>query len=89
MKKTPMRMCVACRNMFAKKDLLRIVRTDESVSLDFTGKKSGRGAYICDNPECIAKCVKAKLLDKVFAQPISDDVYGYIKEEYAKHSQNR
>lgn len=61
MRKTPQRSCISCRNVFDKKDLLRIVRTPEGqVEVDPTGKMSGRGAYICSNPECIKKQLSGK-----------------------------
>lgn len=79
-------MCIACRQEKDKKDMLRIVRRqDGTVSLDFTGKQAGRGAYICDDPACIEKCVKNKLIGKVFDAQVGDDVYNYIAEEYAGH----
>lgn len=66
-KKIPMRMCIACHEMKPKKEMLRIVKPkDGEVSIDFTGKAAGRGAYICDNSECIKKLRKARLLNKVF-----------------------
>ena len=83
MKKPPVRMCIACRNAYEKKQMLRIVKDkDGNISLDFTGKKAGRGAYICDSEACIDKCVKNKLLNKNFAQDISPEVYDAIKEQY-------
>ena len=76
-------MCVACRGLFEKNDLLRIVRTPEGeIVLDRTGKKAGRGAYICDNPDCIKKCVKAKLLNKTFKNFVSTEVYDKILADY-------
>lgn len=57
-KKIPSRMCVVCRNMFEKPDLIRVVKGADGVSIDLTGKKAGRGAYVCKNPECFEKCVK-------------------------------
>ena len=55
-KKTPLRMCLGCSEMFPKKDLIRVVKSKEGeISLDFTGKKSGRGAYLCKSGECFAK----------------------------------
>lgn len=85
-KKIPMRMCVVCRQMMPKSTLLRIVKTPEGeIKLDFSGKTGGRGAYICDNEECIRKCIRKKTLNYVFKTEISEDIYQYIGEEYAKH----
>lgn len=76
-------MCIACRNAYEKNQMLRIVKDkDGNISLDFTGKKSGRGAYICDNIQCIEKCIKNKILNRSFAQEISDEVYNAIKKQY-------
>lgn len=86
MKKTVERMCVACREVKDKKELLRIVKDKEgNVSLDFTGKKAGRGAYICDNPKCIDKCCKAKLLNRIFECEINQEIYQEIKAVYDEH----
>ena len=83
-KKVPMRTCCGCRQSFPKKELIRIVRTPEGeVVIDYSGKKAGRGAYICDKPECIEKCVKNKILGRVFEQEISSEVYDAIKRQYA------
>jgi len=76
-------MCVACREMKPKNTMLRVVKTAEGeISLDFTGKKNGRGAYICDSEACVKKLKKAKLLSKVFSAPVSDEVYAGIEEAY-------
>lgn len=83
MKKPPVRMCIACRGAYEKKQMLRIVKDkDGNISLDFTGKKAGRGAYICDNIACIEKCVKNRLLNRTFEQEISPEVYDAIKKQY-------
>lgn len=83
MKNVPMRMCVACREMKPKNEMLRIVRSPGGeISLDFTGKKNGRGAYICDCEACIKKLCKAKLLNKAFSAPVDDAVYRGIEEAY-------
>ena len=82
-KQTPQRMCVSCRALFDKRDLLRIVRTPEgNVLFDLTGKLAGRGAYLCKDPECLKKCVKAKLLNKVFKTPVSDEAYRGLLDRY-------
>lgn len=75
-KKTPMRMCVGCREMKPKKELIRIVKNKENeISVDFTGKKPGRGAYICNDVDCLKKVKKAGKLEKTFGMNISDDIY--------------
>lgn len=82
-KKIPLRQCIACREAKEKKAMLRVVKNAEGkVFLDFSGKASGRGAYICDNPACITKLKKGKLLDKVFSCRIDEGIYAAIEEEY-------
>ena len=82
-KKIPMRMCISCHEMKPKKEMLRIVKPKEGeVSIDFTGKAAGRGAYICDNSECIKKLRKARLLNKVFSAEIPQEVYDKIEVEF-------
>jgi len=79
----PQRMCVSCRQLFDKRDLLRIVRTPEGeVRFDPTGKMAGRGAYLCKDPECLKRTVKTKLLNKVFKTVISDEAYKSLAEQY-------
>jgi predicted RNA-binding protein YlxR (DUF448 family) len=71
-KHVPQRTCVACRTTGAKRGLIRIVRgTDGSVEVDETGKKSGRGAYLCHNTECWDKALKSKILEYALKTPIS------------------
>jgi len=87
-KKIPLRMCIACREMKTKNEMLRIVRTPTGeYKLDTVGKMAGRGAYICDDPKCIELCVKKKLLNKVFSSEIPDEIYEYIRGEYASYKQ--
>ncbi len=82
--KKPQRMCIACKAMKDKKELLRIVKTPEGeIELDFTSKKNGRGAYVCKDLECISKCRKGKILNRAFHQEISDDVYKKLEEDYS------
>ena len=81
-KKVPMRMCTGCGEMFEKRTLVRVVKSPEGdVSLDWTGKKSGRGAYVCKNPECLKLARKKKAFERAFSQPISDEVYNLMEEE--------
>ena len=79
-KKIPMRKCVGCNRSKPKKELLRIVKSpDGEISVDTTGKKSGRGAYICTDQECFEKMRKSKRLDKTFEAPVPDLVYEEIE----------
>ena len=80
-KKVPQRMCIACRSMQDKRNLLRVVRTPNGeIEIDETGKKNGRGAYVCKNKDCIEKCKKGKHLSKTFKQNIDESVYQKILE---------
>jgi len=73
-KKIPMRMCVGCKNMFPKRELLRVVKSDDNtLQLDTTGKKNGRGAYICAKQECFQKAVKQKQLQRALEQELSEE----------------
>ena len=86
-KKLPIRMCCGCGESFPKRDLVRIVKSpDGTISLDRTGKKSGRGAYICPNLDCLTKAQKNKRIDKVFACTIPTEVYEVLKNEPSKDS---
>ena len=81
-KKISMRMCNGCMEMKPKKELIRVVKTnEEEVLVDLTGKKSGRGAYVCKSIECLEKAFKAKRLNKNLQTNISDDIYNKLKEE--------
>lgn len=87
-KKTPERKCTGCGEKRTKFELLRVVRApDGTVSLDFTGKKSGRGAYICKNVACLKKARKAKRLERNLECEIPDTVYDALEEELAGHEQ--
>ena len=81
-KKVPMRTCIACRAEKPKKELIRVVKFGEQISLDVTGKSNGRGAYVCNDKECIAKLKKQKLLNRAFSCQVSDEVYDKIMEEF-------
>lgn len=75
-KKIPMRQCVGCREMKPKKELIRVVRSPEgNVSLDFRGKAPGRGAYLCQDPACLKRAIKAKALSRVFETEIPQEIY--------------
>lgn len=81
-KKVPLRMCLGCQEMKPKKELLRVVRDkDANISLDFTGKKPGRGAYICKCAECFEKAKKGRRLEKAFETRVSDDIYDSLRNQ--------
>lgn len=81
-KKIPQRQCMGCRERREKRALIRVVRTpDGSVCLDFSGKLSGRGAYLCPNPECLKKAQKSKALERSLETPIPDAVYARLEKE--------
>nr|WP_093792029.1 YlxR family protein [Sporomusa acidovorans] len=78
-------MCVGCQEMKIKKELLRIVRTPEGeIILDPTGKKAGRGAYMCRNEQCLAKAFKEKRLEKALKHQIGEDVYNALRSGIAE-----
>jgi len=77
-------MCTGCGEMKPKKELVRIVKNAEGeISLDVTGKKPGRGAYICKNPDCLKKAKKQKRLEKAFGCALPDELYSRLEEELA------
>lgn len=79
-KKKPARTCMACNEQKEKNELLRIVKSKEGIiEVDLTGKKSGRGAYICKNEDCLNKIIKSKRLEKVFEKEISAELYESIR----------
>ena len=81
-KKIPQRQCMGCRERKAKKEMIRVVRgTDGTVSLDFSGKLNGRGAYICPQPDCLKKARKAKSLDRSLEVTIPEEVYDRLEKE--------
>lgn len=89
MKKIPMRKCVGCQEMKSKKEMIRVIRTSENeFLLDATGKKNGRGAYICSNEECLAKAIKSKGLERSFKQSIPKEVYETLEKEMKEIESN-
>ena len=76
-----LRMCIACRQMQDKKNLLRVVKDKENnISIDFSGKQNGRGAYICKNEECLKKCIKQKSFNKAFKTNVNESIYQELEE---------
>lgn len=83
-KSIPVRMCTGCGSHVPKKELVRVVRSPEGeISLDLTGKKPGRGAYICRNVECLRKARKARRFERSFECQIPDEVFIRLEEEMA------
>ncbi len=81
-KKIPMRQCIGCSEMKPKKELLRILRTEEEgIVLDTTGRKNGRGAYICPNAECLQKARKTKGIERSFKMAVSEEIYDNLIKE--------
>lgn len=85
-KKIPLRMCVACREMQPKRNLIRIVKNSDGVIfLDKTFKANGRGAYLCANETCLEKCIKTKALNRAFKCEIEPIVFENIKNDMNKN----
>ncbi len=81
-RKVPIRMCAGCGQHIPKKELVRVVKSPEGViSLDLTGKKAGRGAYVCPKVDCMKKARKARRFERVFECAIPDEVYSAMEEE--------
>ena len=81
-RKIPQRQCVGCREMKDKKSLIRVVKSPEDcISLDFTGKKPGRGAYVCHNADCLKRARKSRALERAFELQIPDKVYDDLEQE--------
>ena len=81
-KKIPLRVCAGCQEQKNKKEMIRVVRTPEgTVEIDKTGKKSGRGVYICQNLECLEKAYKEHRLERSLKTKASDDIYESLRQE--------
>lgn len=81
-KQIPIRQCVGCREMKQKNELVRVIRTPEQeIVLDTTGKKNGRGAYLCSNIDCFNKAVKSKAISRALQMEIPEEIYAKIGEE--------
>ena len=81
-KKIPLRQCLGCREMKPKRELIRVVKSPEGdVSLDFKGKKHGRGAYLCPDRECLRRARKARALERAFSVPLPEEVYAALEAQ--------
>ena len=81
-KKIPLRQCVGCGEMKGKKDMMRVLKTDDGICLDATGKKNGRGAYVCKNGDCLKLARKSKGLERSFKMSIPVEVYDTLEKEF-------
>lgn len=88
-KKIPMRMCVGCRQMFPKKELLRIVSNENgSLELDSTGKKNGRGAYICAKSDCLRQAIKQKQLQRALESELTEETINDLEIQIMRREAN-
>ena len=84
-RKIPQRQCIGCGEMKNKKEMIRVLKTPEGVfTLDSTGRKNGRGAYVCPSMECLKKAIKCKGLERSFKMAIPKEVYETLEEEMRK-----
>lgn len=82
-KKIPLRQCVGCMEMKEKKSMMRVLKTPEGdIVLDTTGKKNGRGAYLCKSMECLKKAQKNKGLERSFKMSLSNEIYAGLEKEF-------
>ena len=83
MKKIPMRQCIGCGEMKGKKEMMRVIKTaEDDICLDVTGKKNGRGAYLCVSRECLQKARKNKGLERSFKMSIPEAIYDTLDKEF-------
>ena len=81
-KKVPMRMCLGCREMKPKKELMRVVRSPEgAVSIDLTGRKPGRGAYVCHSADCLKRAIKQRQLERAFECALGEETHATLLRE--------
>ena len=87
-RKTPMRQCIGCGEMKSKREMMRVLRTTEGeIVLDDTGRKNGRGAYLCKSRECLKKAVKSKGLERAFKAAIPPEVYENLEKEMERFAE--
>lgn len=87
-KKVPLRMCLGCKEMKPKKELIRVVKNNEGeINIDLVGKKPGRGAYICKDVKCLEMAIKAKRLEKAFETTIDVEIYENLKNQLEENDE--
>lgn len=88
-RKIPLRQCIGCGEMKSKKELIRVIHTpEEEILIDETGKKNGRGAYICCSYDCLSKAIKSKALERSLKMGIPKEVYETLEKELVRLEQN-
>ena len=88
MKKIPLRQCIGCGEMKSKKEMIRVLKkTEDEIVIDATGRKNGRGAYICPSMECFKKAVKSKGLERSLKMAIPKEVYEALEKEMGQIGQ--
>ncbi|WP_159884321.1 RNase P modulator RnpM [Paenibacillus puerhi] len=84
-RKTPLRKCVACQQMMPKRELIRVVKTPaDELLIDLTGKKAGRGAYLCGKQSCFKLAKKSRALDRALKAQVSPDIYDALEQDFIK-----
>lgn len=84
-RKIPLRKCVACQQMMPKKELIRVVKTpSDEMLIDLTGKKAGRGAYLCGKLSCFKLAKKTRALDRALKSPVSPEIYDALEQDFIK-----
>lgn len=84
-RKIPLRKCVACQQMMPKKELIRVVKTPtDEMLIDLTGKKAGRGAYLCGKLSCFKLAKKSRALDRALKQPVSPEIYDALEQDFIR-----
>ncbi|WP_281887565.1 RNase P modulator RnpM [Paenibacillus sp. YYML68] len=84
-RKTPLRKCVACQQMMSKRELIRVVKTpNDELLIDLTGKKAGRGAYLCGKLSCFKLAKKSRALDRALKSQVSPDIYDTLEHDFIK-----
>jgi len=84
-RKTPLRKCVACQQMMPKKELIRVVKTpDDEIMIDLTGKKAGRGAYLCGKLSCFKLAKKSRALDRALKHTVNPEIYDALEQDFIK-----
>ncbi|MBN3526234.1 RNase P modulator RnpM [Paenibacillus apiarius] len=84
-RKVPLRKCVACQEMMPKKELIRVVKTpQDEVLIDLTGKKSGRGAYLCGKLSCFKLAHKSRALDRALKHQVQSEIYEQLANDFVK-----